>query len=46
MTSSIESAQSIRKLRKIAKDTKAMIVTGHDPGAWSTFKKAPMLYYD
>ena len=46
VTSSIESAQSIRKLRKIAKDTKAMIVTGHDPGAWSTFKKAPMLYYD
>ena len=35
-----------KKLRKVAKEANAMIVTGHDPDAWTTFKKAPMLYYD
>ena len=46
VTSSSEAADSVKKLRKVAKETKAMIVTGHDPDAWATFKKAPMLYYD
>ena len=46
VTSSTESANSVKKLRKIAKEANAMIVTGHDPDAWATFKKAPMLYYD
>ena len=44
--SSSDSAKSVNKLRKIAKENKAIIVTGHDPGAWSTFKKAPTFYYE
>ena len=46
VTSSSEAADSVKKLRKVAKETNAIIVTGHDPDAWATFKKAPMLYYD
>lgn len=44
--SSSDSAKSVTKLRKIAKENKAIIVTGHDPDAWSTFKKAPTFYYE
>ena len=32
--------------QKIARENNALVVTGHDPDAWRTFKKAPMLYYD
>ena len=46
VTSSSEAVDSVKKLRKVAKETNAVIVTGHDPDSWATFKKAPMLYYD
>jgi hypothetical protein len=36
----------VAKLKKVAAENKAIIVTGHDPDAWKTFKKAPMFYYD
>tara|TARA_B110000305_G_C19462269_1_gene655379 strand:+ start:5348 stop:6286 length:939 start_codon:yes stop_codon:yes gene_type:complete len=44
--SSVDSASSVAKLKKVAAENKAIIVTGHDPDAWGTFKKAPMFYYD
>jgi N-acyl homoserine lactone hydrolase len=44
--SSVDSASSVAKLKKVAAENKAIIVTGHDPDAWKTFKKAPMFYYD
>ena len=46
VTSSSQAAESVKKLRKIAKEHNALVVTGHDPDAWKTFKKAPMFYYD
>jgi len=46
VTSSSQAAESVTKLRKIARENNALIVTGHDPEAWTTFKKAPMLYYE
>ena len=46
VTSSSQAAESVKKLRKIAKENNALVVTGHDPDAWTTFKKAPMFYYD
>ena len=46
VTSSIEAADSVAKLRRIAADTGAMVVTGHDPDKWATFRKAPHDYYD
>ena len=46
VTSSSQAVESVKKLRKIAKENNALVVTGHDPDAWKTFKKAPMFYYD
>ena len=46
MTSSSQASESVKKLRKIARENNALVVTGHDPDAWITFKKAPILYYD
>ena len=46
VTSSSQAAESVKKLRKIARENNALVVTGHDPDAWKTFKKAPMFYYD
>ena len=46
VTSSTQAVDSVKKLRKIAKEKQALVVTGHDPNAWLTFKKAPMFYYD
>lgn len=45
-TSAIEAADSVAKLRRIAKDTGAMVVTGHDPQDWARFRKAPQDFYD
>lgn len=39
-------ADSVAKLRKIAADTGAMVVTGHDPVAWTGLRKAPHDFYD
>ena len=44
--SAVDVVDSVKKLKKIAKEKKAIIVTGHDPDAWEDFKKAPMFYYD
>jgi N-acyl homoserine lactone hydrolase len=44
-TAAVEAVRSVRKLRQIARSTNALIVTGHDPAAWSTFRQAPA-YYD
>ena len=44
--SSVDAANSVRKLRRIAQETGAMVVTGHDPEMWPTFKHAPASFYD
>jgi glyoxylase-like metal-dependent hydrolase (beta-lactamase superfamily II) len=44
--SSVDAANSVAKLKKIAEDTGALLVTGHDPDNWKTFKKAPNQFYD
>ena len=46
VTSSSQAGESVTKLRKIARENNALVVTGHDPYAWISFKKAPILYYD
>ncbi|MDP4744233.1 MAG: N-acyl homoserine lactonase family protein [Porticoccaceae bacterium] len=46
VTSSTEAAESVAKLRRVAKDTGAMVVTGHDPQDWARFRKAPEDFYD
>lgn len=44
--SSVDAVRSVHKLHKIAEDTGALVVTGHDPDHWKTFRKAPAAYYD
>ena len=44
LTSAVEVAHSVKKLRMVAAQTGAMVVTGHDPDMWPTFKKAPDYY--
>lgn len=46
VVSSIDAANSVAKLKKIAADTGAMVVTGHDPESWAGFRKAPNDFYD
>lgn len=46
VSSTVDVARSVRKLRKIAEDTGALVVTGHDPDAWKAFSKAPKAFYD
>ena len=46
VTSSSDAASSVKKLRAIADQTGALVVTGHDPDHWRTFKHAPHAYYD
>jgi len=46
VTSSVEAVHSVAKLRKIAADARALLVTGHDPDLWRTFRKAPSAFYD
>jgi len=46
VVSSADAANSVAKLRRIASDTNAMVVTGHDPVNWETFRKAPHDFYD
>jgi len=38
--------ESVKKLRKVAKEHDAKVVWGHDPVSWPGWKKAPMFYYD
>jgi N-acyl homoserine lactone hydrolase len=44
LASTIDTVRSVRKLHQVARQTGAMIVTGHDPDAWPKFKKAPQYY--
>ena len=44
--SSVDAARSVRKLRRIAEETGAMVVTGHDPVLWRSFQHAPASFYD
>jgi len=46
VVSSADAADSVAKLRRIASDTNAMVVTGHDPDNWEAFRKAPHDFYD
>ncbi len=46
VVSSGKAADSVRKLRRIASDTGAMVVTGHDPVLWAGMRKAPNDFYD
>jgi len=46
VVSSAKAADSVAKLRRIAADTGAMVVTGHDPDTWPDFRKAPYDFYD
>lgn len=44
LASAVDSVRSVAKLRYLSEQTNAMVVTGHDPDAWSSFKKAPEFY--
>ncbi len=44
LTSAIETVRSVKKLRMLAEQTGAMVVTGHDLENWRNFKKAPDYY--
>lgn len=44
--SAVDAVHSVHKLHKIAEDTRAMVVTGHDPDSWKNFRKAPAAFYD
>jgi len=46
VASASDAADSVAKLRKIAKETNAKVVWGHDPVTWLEWNKAPMFYYD
>jgi len=46
VASSSDAAESVSKLRKVAKEYDATVVWGHDPISWKIWKKAPMFYYD
>lgn len=44
LTSAIETAHSVKKLRRLAEDTGALVVPGHDLETWKQFRKAPDFY--
>ncbi len=44
LASTVDTVRSVQKLRTIAEKADAIVVTGHDPDAWSSFKKAPEYY--
>ncbi len=41
MSSAVDTAHSVRKLRAVADRTGALVVPGHDPNEWSRFRLAP-----
>jgi N-acyl homoserine lactone hydrolase len=45
LASAVDTVRSVRKLRVLAEQVGATVVTGHDPEAWPTFRLAPA-YYD
>jgi len=44
LASAVDAVRSVRKLRDLAARTGALVVTGHDPDAWPTFRHAPAFY--
>ncbi|WP_028296339.1 AttM family quorum-quenching N-acyl homoserine lactonase [Olivibacter sitiensis] len=44
LASAVDSVRSVAKLRFLASKHGATVVTGHDPDAWPSFKKAPEFY--
>ncbi len=44
LTSTIDAVRSVLKLHQVVRQSGAQVVTGHDPEAWPTFKKAPDFY--
>lgn len=46
ISSAVDTVRSVKKLRKIAEATGALVVTGHDPDSWTTLEKAPAHFYD
>ena len=44
LSSAVDSARSVRKLRRLAERYKALVVPGHDPEVWPSFKQAPNYY--
>ena len=46
LASAVDSVRSVAKLREIADQTDALVVTGHDPIKWKEFKKGPQEYYN
>jgi len=44
LTSTIDAVRSVQKLHQVVRQSGAQVVTGHDPEAWPTFKKAPDFY--
>jgi glyoxylase-like metal-dependent hydrolase (beta-lactamase superfamily II) len=45
VASTVDAVRSVRKLRALAERTGAVLVPGHDPETWPTFRLAPD-YYD
>lgn len=44
LTSTVDTVRSVRKLKAVAERENAMLVPGHDPDTWSSFKHAPNFY--
>ncbi len=44
MISSVETIRSVRKLRRLAWRSQAIVVPGHDPELWPSFRQAPEYY--
>jgi glyoxylase-like metal-dependent hydrolase (beta-lactamase superfamily II) len=44
LTSTVDAVRSVQKLHQVVRQSGAKVVTGHDPEAWPTFKKAPDFY--
>lgn len=42
--SAVDTARSVRRLRRLAWRSEAIVVAGHDPVQWPTFKHAPDFY--
>jgi N-acyl homoserine lactone hydrolase len=44
VASAVDTVRSVRRLKLVAARTDAVVVTGHDPDQWATFKHAPEYY--
>lgn len=45
LASAVDSVRSVKKLREYADKYNALVVTGHDPLKWESFKKGPDEFY-